>query len=357
MLLGVLIAAIVGGVFFYKQHRDNSRSTTESSNTPAQSASKTDSPCGSLTKPPHYKHVVWIWEENKDESDVVGKAPYIDSLIKKCASATNIIDNATVASLPSEPQYAAGTSGSNCNQGITSASGSGTGCIVNNGEFGPANSLSTQSIFQLVKNSGGSWKSYQESMPSNCALKDSHPYAFKHNPAAFYTQLAADCAKRDVAFPGITCPDHDSAACSTPTGLLADDIAAGHLATFTFITPDLNNDMHDGTVAQGDNWLKTYLSLFINGPNYQAGDTVIFIMWDEGSSNANTSNIPSLFIAPSIKPGTVISKASNNIGLLKTAEDVLGLKPYIGCSSGTPPGNIGKCNPESSVSLVSELNL
>ncbi len=317
-----------------------------------------DAPCGWLAHPPKpYKHIVWIWEENKDESDVVGAAPYIDSLAQKCASETNIMDNGTTASLISEPQYAAATSGSNCNQGVTSASGPGTGCILDDADYGPANSLTTESIFQLVKANGGSWKSYQESMPANCAEVSTKPYAFKHNPAAFYSQITGDCAKYDVPFPAIDCPTTGSAVCSTPSGALADDIAGGKLATFTFITPNLINDMHDGTVAQGDNWLKTYLPLFIAGPNYQAGDTAIFIMWDEGSTTTGTPIIPSLVVAPSVKPGTAVKTAANNVGLLKTTQDALRLKPYLGCASGTAPGSTGTCSQQSSVSLAKELNL
>ncbi len=353
----VLLIVIAGGVFAYVRH--NSKSGSQATETASQElpTATADVPCGLLTTAKQYKHIVWIWEENKDEADVVGKAAYIDSLAQKCASLTNIKDNGTTATLNSEPQYAAATSGSNCNKGITSAGGHGEACILDDGVYGPANSLTTKSIFQLVKESGGSWKSYQESMPANCALTNSPPYYFKHNPAAFYVPISSDCKQYDVPTPAITCPTSGSGDCTTPTGTLADDIAGGRLATFTFITPDQNNDMHDGTVAQGDNWLRTYLPLLIKGPNYQAGDTAIFIMWDEGSTSTGTPIIPSLVVAPSVKVGAVVDTASNNIGLLKTVQDALHLQPYLGCASGTAPGNTGTCVPESSVSLLHELNL
>lgn len=359
-LLLIIIAA--GLSFALVANTDNPKPKTTAK--PTTGTTKTehmvsaDAPCGWLSNPPKaYKHIVWIWEENKDESQVIGAAPYIDSVASKCASETNILDNGTTAALASEPQYAAGTSGSNCNKGISSTSGPGTGCILDDGDYGPANSLKTQSIFELVTASGGTWKSYQESMPSSCARTTTNPYAFKHNPAAFYSNISSDCAKYDVPFPGINCPTMGSAVCSTPTGALADDIKNGNLPTYTFITPNLNNDMHDGTIAQGDNWLGTYLPLFINGPNYRAGDTAIFIMWDEGSTSTGAPLIPSLVIAPSVKPGTKVTTASNNIGLLKTTEDALGLSPYLGCASGKAPGNSGTCSAESSISLVKELNL
>lgn len=313
--------------------------------------------CGWGVKPTTYKHVVWIWMENKDLTAVIGKANYIDSIKAACGSATNVQDNATSAALPSEPQYAAATSGSNCNTGINTT---GTNCITTNDDFSAANSLSTVSIFQQVKNSGGTWKTYQESMPTNCALTSARPlYVYKHNPAAMFTQIAADCKTNDVGFPGITCSTTASSTCTTPSGVLVDDIKNGTLPTFSFITPNMDNDMHDGTVAQGDNWLKTYLSLFVAGPNYQAGDTAIFLMWDEGSSNtaSSTTAIPTLFIAPAIKPGTTTSTQTNNIGLLKMTQDMLGLRPYLGCASGTPPGNVGTCGTGSTVSLQAALGL
>lgn len=313
-------------------------------------------PCGWGAKLSTYKHVVWIWMENKDQSVVIGSAPYIDSIKAACGSATNVQDNATSAALTSEPQYAAATAGSNCVTGINTT---GTGCIVNNNDYGPSNSLTTTSIFQLVKNSGGTWKSYQESMPTNCALTTTNPYAYKHNPAAFFTSIAADCKTNDVGMPAITCSKTANTVCTVPTGAFADDIKAGALPTFSFITPNLTNDMHDGTIIQGDNWFNTYMQLLLAGPNYQAGDTVIFLMWDEGSSNTASSStaIPTLIIAPSIKPGTSTAIQTNNIGLLKTTQELLGLTPLLGCATGTPPGNVGTCGAGSSTSIRTALGL
>lgn len=313
--------------------------------------------CGWEPTPPQYKHVVWIWFENKDIDKVTAAAPYFDSLAKDCGSSTSIMDNATTTALPSEPQYAAATSGSNCNIGITSNSGSGTGCITTDAAGTTNTRLTTQSIFGLIKAGGGTWKSYQESMPSNCSLSNAAPYAYKHNPAAFYTKLS-DCGTNDVGMPAITCPTTGQALCSAPTGAFANDIRAGTLPTFAFVTPNLNNDMHDGTIPQGDNWLQTYIKLLTAGPNYKAGDTAIFIMWDEGSSNSgSTAVIPSVVVAPSTKPGTVSTTTSNNIGILRTTQQILGYLPYLGCALGTPPGGSGSCNPGSNVSLKADFNL
>jgi hypothetical protein len=317
--------------------------------------------CGITTiAPARYNHIIWIWDENHDATTVNGTSvsPYITSMAAKCAKATNVLDNSLTVALPSEPNYAAGTSGSNCNSGITTLTGNGTGCISGDGDHS-SYALDTQSIFGLAKANGMTWKSYQESMPTNCALVSSGRYAYKHNPAAFYNPISTDCGRNDVTMPVISCSTTAGAGCmTTPSGSFVADLSSGNLANFTFITPNLDNDMHDGSVSQGDNWLSKYIPLILAGPNYKSGDTAIFIMWDEGSSNSGSAQpLPSVIIAPSIKPGTIATATTNNIGLLKTTQDAMGLKPYLGCASGTPPGGGSNCSANSTVSLMAQLNL
>jgi Phosphoesterase family len=88
---------------------------------------------------------------------------------------------------------------------------------------------------------GETWKSYEESMPSNCDKSNSGEYAVRHNPAVYYTKLSG-CASRDV-----------------PYTQLATDLAGNSLPAFSFITPNLIDDMHDGTIAQGNAWLSSHL--------------------------------------------------------------------------------------------------
>jgi hypothetical protein len=46
--------------------------------------------------------------------------------------------------------------------------------------------------------------------------------------------------------------------------------------------------MHDGTIAQGDAWLAANVPTILGSPEYQAGNTALFITWDEGEGG--TSN-------------------------------------------------------------------
>ena len=54
------------------------------------------------------------------------------------------------------------------------------------------------SIFTQLEAAGLSWKGYAESMPSNCFLQDEGGYVPRHNPAVYYINDHAACAKFDV---------------------------------------------------------------------------------------------------------------------------------------------------------------
>ena len=89
-------------------------------------------------------------------------------------------------------------------------------------------------------------------------------------PAPYYTTLAG-CATKDVPFTG-----------------LASDLSSGPLPAFSFITPNLIHDMHDGTIAQGDVGSRDTCPPILNSSEYRSGRTVVFITWDEGEGG--TSN-------------------------------------------------------------------
>jgi phosphatidylinositol-3-phosphatase len=223
--------------------------TGVTASSPAVAAS---GPCGTATAPHAYRHVIWIWMENHSFGDIIGntsQAPYINSLATRCGLATNY-HNTTH---PSLPNYLAATSG--LAQGklpILSFLDCNVSVICR---------TSAPSIF----GQGETWKAYQESMPSNCDRSNSGEYAVRHNPAPYYSSLPG-CASHDV-----------------PYSQLGTDLASNALPAFSFITPNLIDDMHDGTIAQGDAWLARNLPAILTSAQYRAGTTAVFITWDEGS--------------------------------------------------------------------------
>jgi hypothetical protein len=252
-------------------------------------------PCGTASSAPaSYDHVVWILMENHSYNEIIGSsaAPYINQLASQCGLATNYF----AVSHPSLPNYIALTSGST--QGIT--------------DDNPPSShpLNVASIFSQLP-AGGS-RSLEESMPSNCDQSDSGEYAVRHNPEAYYTNLGTDCANYDV-----------------PLGATPDISAR-----FTFVTPNLIDDMHDGTIQQGDTWLSSFVPKLTSSPQYQAGKTAIVITWDEDDSTQN-NQVATLVIAPSVTPGTRSATQFNHYSLLRTTEEQLGLPLIANATTAT----------------------
>jgi hypothetical protein len=267
-------------------------------------------PCGTTATAPTYKHVIWIWMENHSLSDIIGntsQAPYLNSLAAECGLATNY-HNITH---PSAPNYLAATSGKSMGSlPILSYLDCGVSIVCN--------MSGSQGIF----GQGETVKSYEESMPSNCDKSDSGEYAVRHNPEVYYTSLST-CSADDV-----------------PYTQLATDLAGNALPAFSFITPNLIDDMHDGTVAQGDSWLAANLPAILNSSAYTSGSTAVFITFDEGSGGytaescaANTSDtscvVPTWVISPSTPAGARSGTLFSHYSLLGTTEALLGL-PKLG---------------------------
>jgi len=279
---------------------------------PAAPTVAASGPCGTRATAPVYKHVIWIWMENHSYNTIIGssQAPYINSLATGCGLATNYHN----VSHPSLPNY------------VSAASGLGYSAIARfDGDCNPVPGCVTSA--PSVFGQGETWKAYEESMPSSCHKADSGEYAVRHNPPPYFTTLRG-CATSDV-----------------PYTQLAGDLSAGKLPAFSFITPNLIDDMHDGTIADGDKWLAANLPTILNSPEYTGGSTAVFITWDEGEGGTATRcatnktdvgcHVATIVISPSTKPGTRSATLFNHYSLLGTAEQLLGL-PALGEAAAFP---------------------
>jgi phosphatidylinositol-3-phosphatase len=267
-----------------------SRSTAATSPKISSSA-----PCGQV-RMTTYTHVVWILLENQGYS-VVGSpsAPYFNELANHCALATNDF----AVSHPSLPNYIALTSGS-------------TQGIADDGEPS-THPLAVPSIFSQL---GTNWRGLIESMPGRCDRVTSGVYAARHNPAVYYTNIAPACQRNDVPL-------------ATPLKLSA---------KFTMIVPNVCNDMHSCPVATGDAWLKRFVPLIVQSPQYQSRSLVLFITFDENDLDAS-NQIPTLVIAPSTPSGLRVGAKFTHYSLLRTTETLLHLAPLAGAK--TAPSMVG----------------
>ena len=247
------------------------------------------------SSPAKIQHVVWVVMENHGYGSIIGsaQAPYVNQLANSFGLATNYF----AISHPSLPNYVALTSGSA--QGIGDDSGP------------SSHPLNVPSIFSQLP--GGQSRSLQESMPSNCLKSDSGQYVLHHNPMAYYTNLGSDCGSFDVPFGG------------------SPDLSAA----FTFITPNAVHDMLNGTVAQGDAFLSSYVPTLMATAQYQAGNTAIFITWDEDENSGANNKVATIVVSP-YTSAVKVSTSFNHYSLLRTAEDLLGLPALGGAASAAP---------------------
>src|SRR5205085_7385958 len=95
----------------------------------------------------------------------------------------------------------------------------------------------------------------------------------------------------------------------------------------------LCNDTHDCSIGTGDAWLATWIPRIVAGPNYQAGNTLVVLSWDEGVGTSN--QIPTIVVGPSVPAGTVDGASANHYAMLRTTEELLGL-PALGAAASAP---------------------
>jgi phospholipase C len=249
-------------------------------------------PCRGERSPATYAHVLLVVMENHDYDQVAGHSPYLEGLATRCGLAA---DYRAVAH-PSLPNYIAMTSGGT--QGIA------TDCT----------SCSTDAPSVFSQLGRGGWKSYEEDLPgAGFTGAAAGNYAKKHDPAAYFSTVAADFATQSVPL-------------GTPTaGPLAGDLAAGTLPRFGFVTPDLCHDEHNCPVSAGDTWLSAWVPVILDSPAYRSGGTALFVTYDENDTSPG-NRVYTVAVSPSVPPATVSTERFDHYSLLATVEDMLGLE-------------------------------
>jgi hypothetical protein len=252
--------------------------------------------------PPVAGHPVWwVILENHEFGSIVGntQAPYFNELAARYGLATNYY----ATSHPSEPNYVAMVAGSTLG-------------VVSDGVY----NLQAQSIFSQLQAIGRSWRVYAQDDQPGCFTGTSTAggtdgpgapglYARKHNPAISFTSVAGSPAQ-----------------CRNIEPLRAFDPSAG---AFEMIVPNLINDMHDGTIAQGDAFLRALVPEIIGSTPFRAGG-VLFITFDEGGSNAGSGgdtggHVATLIVAADLTPGYRDRAYLDHWALLRTTEAILGV--------------------------------
>jgi len=226
---------------------------------------------------PRPDHVVVVIEENHAYSEIIGasSAPYINSL----ASQGAVLSNSHAVTHPSEPNYLALFAGSTFGLSDDSCPHTFTGTNL------------AQGLIQARDSFGG----YSEDLPSvgytGCKSAD---YARKHSPWVNFTNVPAS-----VNMPFSSFPTNFSS-----------------LPTVSIVIPNLQNDMHDGTIEQADTWLKSHIDSYVAWA--KTNKSLLIVTWDEDDKSSG-NQIPTIFVGPMVKAGNY-SENVNHYNVLRTLE-------------------------------------
>lgn len=238
------------------------------------------------------EHVVIVIEENHSYAEIAGnpKAPYLNQLMRNGATLTNY----HAVEHPSQPNYLDLFSGSN--QGVTDDS-----C---------PHTFDAPNLASELRAAGLTFTGYAEDLPNagftGCnngvvGLPIGATYARKHCPWINFSNVPADESQPFSAFPS--------------------DFS--RLPTVAFVIPNLQHDMHDGTVDEADAWLKQHLDAYVRWA--QRHNSLLIITWDEDDESAD-NRVPAIFVGPMVRPGQY-AVAANHFSLLRTLEDMYHLPP------------------------------
>ncbi len=253
--------------------------------------------------------MIWIWLENREASAISAtSAPYLTGL----ADTYGLAADSYGVSHPSEPNYIAAVAGSTL--GVTS-----------DGVY----QLADPSLFDQLMKAGLGWRVYAQDYPDGCftgASSSGGPdgpgaagtYVRKHDPAILFTSISGN-----------------PTACGWIQPLRRFSPTA---ASFELVVPNLTNDMHDGSTAQGDAFLRAFVPSILASPDWAR--TVLVITFDEGGTSAGQLGDQGgrVFTAV-VRPGlshVVSRRYADHYSLLRTTEAAFGL-PFLGAAATRSP--------------------
>ena len=227
---------------------------------------------------PEPEHVVVVVLENHSFDQIIGtgEAPFLDYLAAHGATFTKSF----AVAHPSQPNYFALFSGS-------------TQDVTDNGTY----SFDVPTLAGYLRAAGKSFVGYVE--------RDSPR---KHNPWESFAE-SQDVEQDMSRFPS--------------------DFAK--LPTVSFVVPNLDNDMHDGSVADGDAWLRQHLGPYADW--CASHSSLLIVTFDE--ADRESTRIPTVFFGGPVKPGQYGEQISH-YSVLRTIEAMYGL-PRLGDSARERP--------------------
>lgn len=244
---------------------------------------------------PSYAHVVIVVEENRSQANIIGnkQAPFINAL----AAGGAMMAQSFAETHPSEPNYLALFAGSTF--GVTKDT-----CPVN---AGAAPNLASELLA-----SGRTFAGFSEDLPAvGSTVCSAGKYGRKHVPWVNFSNVPPTVSVPFSMFPA---PGNYAS-----------------LPTLSFVIPNNDNNMHDGSIAQGDAWLNRQMTPYANWA--KANNSLLIVTWDEDDGGPR-NQIPTVFYGAHVAPGTY-NDTINHYNVLSTLEEIYGL-PKTGYAANAP---------------------
>lgn len=254
---------------------------------------------------PTFSHVVLVMEENHSYSDVIGSSsmPYFNSLASQNGLATQYFADAH----PSIPNYLMLTTG-----------------LMETFDDSFAGVIDDDNVVRELVKAGKTWKAYAESIPSAGYLSsDSGPYLRRHDPFTYLSDVQNSSAQ---------------AANIVPFSQFATDLANNALPQYSFIVPNVNDDAHNGTLAQADAWLQSNIAPLIADSAFQSSGLLI-ITFDEGDQsdiNHGGGQVATVIVSSAAKKGFQSTALYQHQSTLRLVLAASGVSTFPGLA-GTAP--------------------
>ena len=254
---------------------------------------------------PQFGHLVVVVEENHSYSEVIGNSamPYLNSLASQYGLATQYFANTH----PSIGNYFMLTTGQ---------------LVTNDDAF--AGTVGVDNIVRKLITAGKTWKSYAESIPSTGYTGgDSYPYAKRHNPFAYFTDVVNSSAQVNNL---VSLSQFNS------------DLANDQLPNFSYLVPNLLDDAHDGPLQLADAWLQQKIAPLISSPAFQK-DGLLIIVFDEADTNDSTNgggHVAEFVISPKAKQGYQSTNLYQHQSTLRLILHGLAVSSYPAAASTAP---------------------
>jgi hypothetical protein len=240
-----------------------------------------------------FDHLVVILMENHNLNAIYGTATFMTKL----ADDNVLLQKYTAVDHPSEPNYLAIASGQT---------------------FSPTSQDDNYHVFNAVnlvdrlESIGLTWRAYTESAAGPC---DTTNPDVRHVPFVFFSDVVTNSARCNRVVG--TTPNTDAE--------MIAELNTSAASSFIWLTPNDNNNMHNGTIAHGDMYLSNLVPQILGSKTFLTTRAALFIVFDEGTATYPADFVYAVWAGPAVKKTTKSMTVHTHYSFLATLEQNWGL--------------------------------